>query len=125
MQEQFFKAIDDNSADTVRRYLTTSVVSSDGSSKVIDVNRTQDETGLTALHRAAKSNAADVALVLLEAGADVMGRAGKNGDTPLHTAARMNAVDVAKLLIDWGADVNGRNKNGDTPLHAAVKGEDK
>lgn len=125
MKEQFFKAIDENSVDTVRRFLTTSVVSSDGSTKMVDVNMTQDEWGLTPLHRAAKSNATDVALVLLEAGADVMGRAGKNGDTPLHTAARMNAVDVAKILIDWGADVNGRNKNGDTPLHAAVKGEEK
>lgn len=123
MKEQFFKAIDENNADTVRRFLSTSVVSADGSSRAIDVNTTQDDIGLTPLHRAARSNAVDAALVLLESGADVMGRAGKSGDTPLHTAARMNAVDVAKLLIDWGADVNGRNKNGDTPLHAAVKGE--
>ncbi len=125
MKDQFFKSIDENDAESVRRLLTTSVVSPDGTAKAVDINMTQDDGGLTSLHRAARANAAAVAQVLLEAGADVMGRAGKNGDTPLHTAARVNAVDVAKVLIDWGADVNGRNKNGDTPLHAAVKGEEK
>ena len=52
---------------------------------------------------AAHSNTADVAKVLIEAGADVHAKA-DDGRTALMIAATHKATDVAKLLIAAGAE---------------------
>ena len=78
----------------------------------------RDADGSTLLHYAAWKGHADVAAVLLDAGADVNAQDnnGHYGGTPLHTAAHGNQQPGAELLIARGADVNVRSGNGRTPL---------
>jgi Ankyrin repeats (many copies) len=70
----------------------------------------------TALHFAALFGHADVAALLLDAGADV-GAKTTRGETPLHFAA--NAATAA-LLLKAGADVGARTVDGETALHFAT-----
>jgi ankyrin repeat protein len=73
----------------------------------------------TPLHAAAAGGHADIALLLIERGADVrVPDAG--GHTPLHIAAENGLVDVVKALLARGADplaVDGEDK---TPLSRAA-----
>jgi len=56
---------------------------------------------------------------LLDAGADVDARNGREGTALMH-AALMRQPDAIQLLIDRGADVNARNRFGITALHWSV-----
>lgn len=56
------------------------------------------------LHRAARENRADIAIALIEKGADVNAKDMQNG-TPLHMAAAENSPKVAHLLNEYGAKV--------------------
>jgi ankyrin repeat protein len=78
---------------------------------------TLNEYYFTPLMQAVESNRYDIAVFLLEHGADI--RASKNGWTSLHIAAYLNYPDIALLLLKKGADPNSRNKSGNTPLHIA------
>ena len=87
----------------------------------------RDEDGYTPLHRAAYSNHAHVAKLLLEAGNDVLGAdlaaaLTEDGWTPLHSAARWNAVDAMEVLLgaEGGADINAVTTGGQTVLHLAA-----
>ena len=84
--------------------------------------RTAD--GFTALHYPAffgGENAAEVAQVLIDAGADVNARSDNEFSVlPIHSAVAGGHDDVAAVLIDAGADVNARQSNGWTPLHGAA-----
>lgn len=68
----------------------------------------------TPLHRAAELGYANIASILIEAGADIEAKNYSN-KTPLDKAASYNRYNVAKLLIDAGANLN-RDK-GYSPLH--------
>ena len=77
--------------------------------------------GLTPLHVAAWSNAAETADLLIHRGAefhatDFFGR------TPLHVAAWRNAKEAAAALIRRGADLHARDSDEWTPLHWAAAG---
>lgn len=81
----------------------------------------QTERGETALILAAKSGYADVANVLLEAGADPLLGEASYGDTALYIAAMHGYTDVVKLMLTKGVDPNLRNPNtGETPLWVAA-----
>lgn len=80
---------------------------------------TWQREGETPLHLAAWSNAARVARVLIECGAEIDATIA-NGWTPLHITARYNAADVARLLLDHGACAKAAGADGWTPLHTAV-----
>ena len=80
---------------------------------------TWQREGETPLHLAAWSNAARVARVLIESGADVHATI-VNGWTPLHVSARYDAADIARLLLAHGASANVEGADGWTPLHTAV-----
>ena len=78
----------------------------------------REEDGSTPLHHAAWKGHAEVATLLLDAGADVnaQNENGHYGGTPLHAAAHGNQRAVAEVLIARGADLTARSCNGRTPL---------
>lgn len=78
----------------------------------------RDRDGSTPLHCASWKGHADVAELLLEAGAHVNDHNENThwGTTPLHAAAHGNRRAVAQLLLARGADLKLKNLNGRTPL---------
>src|SRR5215510_2943584 len=78
----------------------------------------RDKDGSTPLHCAAWNGHADVATILLDAGADINdhNQNGHWGTIPLHAAAHGDRKQVAELLIARGADLRAKNLNGRTPL---------
>ncbi len=77
-----------------------------------------------ALRNAAKFGQPEVAMSLIEAGADV-NAADRHGTTPLYLAARYGHAGVASLLIERGADVNARTNEGSSAVViASVYGHD-
>ena len=80
--------------------------------------RTTEDDGTTLLHHAAWKGHAEVARILLDAGADLHAQNsnGHWGGTPLHAAAHGNQKAVAELLIAAGADVRALSGNDRTPL---------
>ncbi|HKB28614.1 MAG TPA: ankyrin repeat domain-containing protein [Candidatus Limnocylindrales bacterium] len=78
--------------------------------------------GFTALHFAAFFGKAEVARILLEAGARVDDYAENVIRVqPLHSAAANRHLEMCRLLLAAGADVNAREGAGYTPLHAAAQ----
>ena len=63
----------------------------------------------------------DVAVALIEAGADVNERP-EGHATSLHVAARAGKQEIAKLLLDHGADANAHCSADGTPLEAGAVG---
>lgn len=87
-----------------------------------DVNAAQGD-GMTALHWAARHGDADLAAMLLYAGANpgAVTRIGQY--TPLHLAAGAGRLAVVQKLLDAGASVSARTTTtGVTPLHLAAAG---
>lgn len=85
-----------------------------------DVNAAQTD-GMTALHWAASRGDAELAAMLLAAGArvDVLTRNGNY--TPLHLAARSGRAPVVKALLGAGADVKAvTTTGGASALHFAA-----
>jgi adenosylhomocysteine nucleosidase len=81
--------------------------------------------GFTALHLAAYFGKAEIARILLEAGAAVDAVADNEIRVrPLHSAAASRHFEVCRLLVAAGADVNAREAGGFAPLHAAAKNGD-
>ena len=78
-----------------------------------------DEDGYTALHCCAYSNSVEVALLLIECGAEIEARSG-DGWTPLHSAARWNNDEMASILLSRGADVNSKTNGNLTALQLAA-----
>lgn len=74
----------------------------------------------SALHRAAEFDLAEIAQMLVNAGAnvDVMDAW---GDTPLHLAITLSSHRMARLLLASGARILP-NRYGRTPLHGSVFG---
>src|SRR5690606_27025011 len=62
----------------------------------------------------------DVAIELLESGADV-GATQDDGTTPLHWAAYKLDADLVRMLLEHGAKPNVENLFGTTPFAEAVK----
>ena len=105
---QIIKAAKKGDAPTVRRLL-------DPDRSLVGA---RDKDGSTPLHCAAWNGHAEVATILLEAGADINdhNQNGHWGTTPLHAAAHGDQKQVAALLIARGADLRAKNRNGRTPL---------
>ena len=81
-----------------------------------DVNFADGE-GWSALHYAAAKGRAEVARILIDAGADLKAQSSKVGRTPLHLACdEERGFDVALMLIEAGADMNAMNRFGLTPF---------
>ncbi len=90
-----------------------------------DVNAAQGD-GMTALHWAARSGDADLAQMLLYAGANVKAATRLGAYTPLMMAAEQGHAAVMAALLSAGADVKAANATGTTPLMlAALSGDAK
>ncbi len=86
-----------------------------------DVNAPQGD-GMTALHWAARSANADLARLLLEAGADVGAVTRIGAYTALHLASEVGSAQVVRLLLAGGAEQTATTADvgGTTPLHLAA-----
>ena len=84
---------------------------------------TRDTEGFTPLMQSATWGHTDIALALIQAGADVNLKANEN--TALMTAAFRGNTDIVRLLIEAGADVNAVNRvSGMSALrYAQMSGE--
>ncbi|MEM7028653.1 MAG: ankyrin repeat domain-containing protein [Chloroflexota bacterium] len=70
-----------------------------------------------------KPNAAEIARILIETGADVNAKLlGNTGETALHCAASSDDIDLIEALLEGGADIDigGANIASGTPLTEAV-----
>ncbi|HZT75218.1 MAG TPA: ankyrin repeat domain-containing protein [Vicinamibacterales bacterium] len=84
-----------------------------------DVNTAQGD-GMTALHWAAKNGDAELAAMLLEAGANVRATSRLGEYTPLHLAAASGAAPVIDALLRANAAVDAPTATGATPLMLAA-----
>ncbi|PNH07611.1 Ankyrin-3 [Tetrabaena socialis] len=87
----------------------------DGGRSVQPQPRPQDKEGSSPLHDACRRGHAEVAEVLLVAGASVAAKT-NNGTTPLHAAGDKRVVEV---LLGAGASVAAKDFDGKHPLHVA------
>ncbi len=80
------------------------------------------DDGLTPLHYAAAfSDRPEIVKLLLDAGADVKARGGKDSRTPLHSAAvSTRNPEVISLLLGSGAEPRARLENGNMAVHRAA-----
>ncbi|XP_013188848.2 E3 ubiquitin-protein ligase MIB1 [Amyelois transitella] len=90
-----------------------------GKSRPWIVDEAKDD-GYTALHLAALNNHAEVAELLLCAGARPYLQ-NANLQTALHLAVERQHTQIVRLLVAHGADLNICDKDGDTPLHEALR----
>ena len=85
-----------------------------------DVNAAQGD-GMTALHWAAERADAQMANMLIRAGANVAAVTRIGEYTPLHLAGRTGSAALIGMLLNAGAEPNARTSNsGATPLHFAA-----
>ncbi len=83
-----------------------------------DVNAAQGD-GMTALHWAAMKNDAELAQMLVYAGANVRATTRLGANTPLVIAARNGNAAVVQVLLKAGADQKAATSTGTTPLMLA------
>ena len=88
-----------------------------------DVNAAQGD-GMTALHWAAMNGHAELASVLLYAGAASEATTRLGGYTPLHLASRIGKAEAIAALVEQGADVSATTSTGAMPLHLAASSGD-
>jgi ankyrin repeat protein len=91
--------------------------------KGVDVNEAQGD-GTTALHWAAMKGDADMARMLLVAGANVRATTRLGSYTALYLAAKGGYSDVVAALLAGGADAKAVTANGTTPLMIAAAAGD-
>ena len=84
-----------------------------------DVNGAQGD-GMTALHWAALNGDAELASMLLYAGANVGAKTRIGGYTPLHLAAQVGHANVIAPLVSAGASVTAATATGATALMQAA-----
>ena len=84
-----------------------------------DVNAAQGD-GMTALHWAAAGNDAELALLLIRAGANVKATTRVGAMTPLALAASNGNAAIIDALLNAGADANAATADGATALMTAA-----
>jgi len=85
-----------------------------------DVNAAQGD-GMTALHWAARRGDAELAKMLVYAGANVKATTRLGGYTPLYLAGEGGHTAAIDVLLQAGADVNARTSSGAQALMAAAQ----
>jgi hypothetical protein len=82
-----------------------------------DLNESEPSRGSSPLITATAFGRTEIALALIDAGADVNYK-NNEGSTALHTAALLCRTEIVKALLDNGADKAVKNNEGRTPLDA-------
>lgn len=77
-----------------------------------------DESGTTALHKAAANGHLEVLKLLVEQGSDV-NKTDITGCSPLHAASRNGHMSCVKFLVEHGADFKLKSLKGNTPMIVA------
>jgi truncated hemoglobin YjbI len=83
-----------------------------------NVNAADGVKRCTALHMAARRGSLEIAVALLDCGADIEAR-DSVGETPLRRAVNCNKIQVAALLIEKGANAHSKGSKSLTPFLAA------
>ncbi len=76
--------------------------------------------GMTGLHWAALNGNAEIAGLLIGAGADLDAATRLGAYTPLHVAGKEGHGEIVAILAEAGADVAAVTETGATPLHFAA-----
>ena len=78
----------------------------------------RDHCGWLPIHEACNFGYADIARLLIDAGADINDPGGIDcgGTTPLHDSCSNCVPDVIRLLLEKGADVTKMDNDGNTPI---------
>jgi Ankyrin repeats (many copies) len=79
-----------------------------------------NDEGHTPLHKACYEEDLECMRLLLEHGADVDARDGRNY-APLHLAAKYGRVEALRLLLQYNSDVNVKGPSNETPLYIASR----
>src|SRR4030095_13178734 len=87
--------------------------------QAVDVNAAQGD-GMTALHWAALNGDAELAQLLLYAGANVKATTRLGGYSPLFMAAKSGHAPVIEVLLNAGTNPNSAAVDGLTPLMMAA-----
>ena len=82
-----------------------------------DVN-TRGRDGRTPLHAALRNGHSDVALALLEKGANPNAQ-DDGGEAPLHIASRLGDTEAMEVLFNHQAELDAKNKKNENPLSLA------
>ena len=88
-----------------------------------DVNAPRGD-GMTGLHWAALNGNAEIARLLIDAGADLEAATRLGTHTPLHVAAKEGHGELVEILAGAGADVAAVTGTGAMPLHFAAASGD-
>ncbi len=88
-----------------------------------DVNAAHGD-GMTALHWAALNGNAEIARLLIGAGAVLGADTRLGAHTPLHVAARAGHGEIVAILAGAGADAAALTETGAAPLHFAAAAGD-
>lgn len=83
-----------------------------------DLDVIEPNGGSSPLITAAVFGKTEVALSLIEAGADV-NFVNRDGSTPLHSAAFFCRTEILESLLEHGADINLKNSSGSTAYETA------
>ncbi len=110
MNDELRSSIRDNDIEKVKEFMD----------KGVDVEAKDRFFGATPLMQAAFEGRIEIALLLIQKGADVNAK-NKLGATPLMYAVSAGQIETARMLIEKGADVNARDNGDETALSKAEK----
>ena len=114
LTDELFKAIKQHDTEKIKEFIDS----------VDDVNiyNYRGYDFRTPLHHACSLVHADIARLLIDAGADM--NAGEGGEwTPLHDACEAGHAEIVRLLLENGVNVNVVGKYSLRPLHiVAIRG---
>ncbi len=84
-----------------------------------DINMKEPFSGSTPLVSAATFGNTEIAIMLIDAGADLT-ITNNDGTTPLHAAAFFCRVEIVQMLLDANADKTLKNNFGATPRETVM-----
>ena len=116
--EQFHNAVENGDIKFITKILESEEYK-DNKRKIAKlINSTIGFIDFTPIHRAALDGRVNVAVILLENGADINDNHHESG-TPLHLAVGDGHLEFVKFLIKNGADVNATTPRGVSVLDRA------